>query len=254
MNSSVKELTQILEDIGLSSDEAALFMKASLFPGLTPGQLRFQCGFSRMTTYRLLERLQHQGFISINKTGAIRKVFTIGLDELSKRLTSMSERLLKKASEIKLLNQISKFHHHEHDFNCEIFSAEKAVESYFDIHSLDWDLNLAIGSIEPILKRVGLPIMKKWPMERAKKGRKARAVITQMGPYTREVTKDNKKDLRQIQLAKTISMPNHQVEIFPDQDLTIIFSNNDEEDTWSLTKIKSKPITKSYESIIKSYF
>lgn len=289
MKSTLSDLEALLKSIGLTDQECVMFSKAYAFPGLTPRMLAYQCEFSRMTGYRVLERLGEKKLLAVRE----HLVYPISLHELSERLMLISSNMLQlarrretlafhrnfeeisvtassassPASQVSPLRttflasaetfkSIEKLHAPgllQHAGSIQLLKSDAALEAFDDMHQQKWEWNIALGDFESYGQKTDLNFNKKWVTKRVKKGRKAKGVITAGGPFTKEFTKDDEAVLRKTCLVKNF-IQDQWIETFPECGTTFIFSPTLTKDhTIAALKIQNKTVTDSYAQMVKAF-
>lgn len=280
MKTTLPDLEALLKSIGLSDQECIMFSKAYAFPGLTPRMVGYQCGFSRMTGYRVLERLVAKGLLTVrgeplqaiprldSKTGLARNdtdesfaetsskkrhIYPISLHQLSQRLMHISSNVLQLAETFKSIEKLHASGLLQHAGSMQLLKSDAALEAFDDMHRQKWEWNIALGDFESYGQKTDPNFNRQWVKKRVKKGRKAKGVITASGPFTKEFTKDDEAVFRKTCFVKNF-IKNQWIETFPEIGTTFIFSQNLAEDhTIAALKIQNKAVTDSYAQMVMTF-
>lgn len=249
MQKQFTALHSLLSAIGLSPQECQIFEKAYTFPGLTPRMLGYQCGFSRMTGYRVLERLVGKGLLTVRE----HLVYPISLHELSQRLTQISSNVLALAETFTSIEKLHSPGLLQHAGSMQLLKNDASLEAFDDMHRQSWEWNIALGDFESYGQKTDPNFNRQWVKKRVKKGRKAKGVITASGPFTKEFTKDDEAVFRKTCFVKNF-IKDQWIETFPEIGTTFIFSPSLTEDhTIAALKIQNKAVTNSYVQIVKAF-
>lgn len=152
------DLEALLKSIGLTDQECLMFSKAYTFPGLTPRMLAYQCSISRMTGYRVLERLGEKGLLVVRE----HHVYPISLHELSQRLTQISSNMLALAETFKSIEKLHAPGLLQHAGSIQLLKSDAALEAFDDMHRQKWEWNIALGDFECYGKKTDHQFNRKW--------------------------------------------------------------------------------------------
>lgn len=238
------QLQDLFQGVGLTKNEALLMAKIMLFPGMTTPQLQYQCGFKRMTTYRMLEKLEGLGFLKKSSRNGKGVWMGITLAELTKRIEKHQLDLQQKLQDIMRAGKTLGAHTRSHEaIALQRYTGDHALELYNDMHYMQWDYQCGFGDFESLSECFGLEFCLDWIDQRIRKSRQAGAYLTTTGKHTQYITGSDEEHLRNT-VETALPIRNQWYEIFPENDVVLLFEKAKED--WSVLKINSKAICQSY--------
>lgn len=252
-----QQLNRVLTRINLSENESRMITAAFICPGLSPQLLGKQCGFKRMTTYRILEALIHKGYLetAVDPNTKFRTIHPVSLKELSKRVEGKGKDLQKFALELQDIgNVLQRTSRGTSEISIHRYYDDEAKEAFMDMHFLKWEMNYAIGDFDaycPNEKHFEFEM--DWVRRRANQGRKAIMAGHHIGNFTREVVRNNERDLRTAVFSEQ-SIKDYFIMAFPEVDITFIGSTEKETGRWTMLKVESKDIAKLYTQMTQNFY
>lgn len=249
-----QKLERLLQKMNLTEEESRLVVQAYQNPGLSSLELGKRCGLRRMSSYRTVEQLLEKGFLQISKDrGKLKRaVMAIPLQDIAKRVDRKSATLLRFASEIRDIDRFLRYPgvSRSPSFDVQKLYADEAREAFFDLHYEPWDEILFLGDFDTQVDNMGFDFEDQWIQRRVQKGRKARGVFTQEGQVTKDLARNNRKELR-TSIVKPHLVQNQWFCLFPELRQVYLFQHNKEENpNWNLLKIISPEISKMYSDLV----
>lgn len=198
-----KHIIELLKRIGLTESEAMFYLAVQQNPNQTIQDIQKRCRISRASAYRAFEHLKELRLLS-NSTHNWRKSMEAApLKNIAEKLAKEQRKLKKIELEIKrldnLMNLNSSFLDNEDPVQV-LVNPNDITEKCFEILHQPWDSMLCYGSAERLIDVIGNDAEREFVKLRVKKGKKAYAILTELGGYTQEFIPHNHRDLRNMKL------------------------------------------------------
>jgi len=188
----------LLIRIGLSETEAKFYLTVYQNPQRTIAELQKLCSFSRATTYRSFETLKDRKLVTSSQDNWRKNIEAVSLRTIGEKLARESLKLRKVELELKKLDNLLNLTSYQETVDpLEIFTDQNQItEECYKLLNADWSHIQCYGSGEKSYEIPGEKAMSDFISMRAKKGKTIDAVFTELGDHTKEMLKNNKKELR----------------------------------------------------------
>ncbi len=193
-----RKIVQLLVRMGLTETEARFYLAVYQNPKLTMADLRKICGFSLATCYRVFESLYEKKFLTSSADDWKKNIEAVSLKTLASKLGRESLRLRKVEYELKKLGDLMEFSSvYSVTEPTEILTDQNQISDHcYRLLNADWDHIQCYGSGEKAYEVPGYKPMRDFVTLRAKRGKTIDAVFTELGQHTRELLKNNGRELR----------------------------------------------------------
>jgi sugar-specific transcriptional regulator TrmB len=196
-----QRIIRLLLRIGLTESEAELYFTAYQKPQLTLAELQKKTGYSTASIYRAFDRLKNLGLITSSRDNWRKNVEAVSLKKLGEKVAKEQRKLRKVELELKqmddLMNLTTLYDSLEEPVEI-LTNQNQIIDKAFEILSRPFDHFLAYGSSERLIEILGYDTEREFVNTRLRKGKSADVVLTEMGPYGRELIKTNDRELRNM--------------------------------------------------------
>ncbi len=246
-----KHIKTLLQKIGLTESEIAVYLTVHQNPKITLSELQKKTKFSTATVYRAFDKLKGLGLITSSQSSWKKNIEAISLRSIGEKLAREQRKLRKTELELKRLDNL--FNLSERSFIDEpvqIYSDKnQIIEKYFRILSQSWDQLKAYGSGETLIDILGTDPEHQFVQHRSKQGKKANLIMTELGPYGQELQNSDEKFLRNTKLVIDPSNQNFMTYIYGNE-VSII--NRDEQCGDRTIVIKDPLMVRHYQTMFDS--
>lgn len=250
-----EKIRNVLAHAGLSEHEIVFYTAVLKNPYVSIHTLSKKSGLNKNAAYRAFSNLKELGIVGYAQGGSF--VIPVTFKNLIDILNKKSRRLGRVAGDLEKINKMMPFLRkansaqgrgeiHLYD------SLDDIKNHYLDTLDLDWQTALAYGSFEMFVKEMDPEIEGKFIAARVKKGRKARGLYTDDGPFTRELVSHDGNELRTSRFVETKQITNKWFHVFPDNDLLVLWSKDAKTGEFSALSIENKSLADFHRALFES--
>jgi len=236
-------MEQELKGLGLSEKEVEIYLISIKTGETTANRIADLVGLPRSTTYDILEKLRHKGFITTfvkdKKTYFLANNPEILLTTIEEKKKAINEELTnQKQILIKIIPQLKK---EQNQINkkpvAEVFEGKVSISNILDEIIENADYIKIIGSQKNAIKRIG------YRTERFRSKRKERGIrVYQILEESKEARKEKENTYTKIRFLKSIEKSRDAIFIYNDATVHLILAQE-----LSAIRIKSKEYTQAQE-------
>ena len=201
--SAKNRIIELLQRIGLTKTEAEIFWLCSKNPGLTLPGLAIESGLPRATLYRVYNRLHQLGLLTSSPDPWRKTVSPVSLKAVAEKVAKQQRGLRKIEIELKKTDSMSRFTTLDEllEEPVRIYTDKtQIIDKYFEVLHHDFDHFLAYGSAERLIDLLGPENEKRFVDMRKRKGKSCDVLITELGPYGKEMIEQNAGALRNLKI------------------------------------------------------
>lgn len=242
----------ILTHAGLGEHEILFYVTVLKNPYSTINALAKKSGLSKNKAYAIFDSLRELGIVGRAEGNAT--IIPVSFNNLINILNKKSRQLGRIADDLARINKVVPFLRevksqsgvHVYD------SINEIKENYLDLLGLDWENTWAYGSFEMFAKEIDGEIESKFVSTRVKKGRKARAVMTDIGPITRELVKHDANEMRSSRFLESSEIKNKWLHVFPENNLMMMWSKDPASGKFSGIAVDNKEIADFHKQLFEA--
>ncbi len=241
----------LLTKLGFTNGEAKFYLSLLRKPGATMGELLRDCRISKSAAYRMEEKFRSLRLLHSSENEWRKNLYAVPLKRLAEIVSAKQRNLRKIELELKRLDnlfELSQSSGIEEPF--QVFTDQEEIsEQYTSAFSKKWDHFLCYGSTERLPDVAGNAVENAWVKTRAKQGRGADVLITEIGDYAREFLPRDEREFRRTKIAVDPKNQNFCLCIY-DNDAMIL--ENDPELGKRLISVNDPMLVRLYKNLFGS--
>lgn len=249
-----EKIRNVLAHAGLPEHEVVFYITVLKNPYVSIHTLSKKSGLSKNAAYRAFSNLKELGIVGYAPDSSF--VIPVTFKNLIDILNKKSRHFGRVADDLGRINKMVPFLReaksaqgqgeiHLYD------SLDDIKNHYLDTLNLDWESTFAYGSFEMFVKEMDSDIERKFISSRVKKGRKARGIFTDDGPFTKELVQHDGNELRTSRFLEDKKITNKWFHVFPENDLLMLWSKDEKTGEFSALSVNNKELADFHKALFE---